>query len=175
MNVVGVDPSLTGTGLAYQGESEKVLTPSATTIRGQLQRMNIIASRVAIHTPPGTLVVMEGPGFSRGGQKGHHALAGLWWVLAATIVSRGCHLVEIKPNVLKKFATGKGNADKAAMRAAWHWHTRQDVADPDRVDALWLREVGLQLIDSDEALILEPEQVEAIASLRSQLPSGDAA
>lgn len=170
MIVVGIDPSLTGTGLAYSGESEKILTPSASTIRGQLQRMNTIAARVARHVEPGTLVVMEGPAL---GVKGawRHVVAGLWWILAATIVSRGATLIEVPPKTLKKFATGNGNADKRAMRDAWRWHTRQDVADPDRVDALWLREVGLQLVESDDALILEPEQVAALDGLRCQLPT----
>ena len=169
MYVIGIDPSLTGTGIAWGDESEKVLTPSATTIRGQLQRMAIIASRVALRLHPGSVVVMEGPGFSRGGQKGHHALAGLWWVLAATVVGAGCTLIEIKPNVLKKFATGKGNADKDLMRAAWLERTGADVRDNDRVDALWLHQVGLHLVQAPAALDLPKDQLDAIEGLRVQL------
>ena len=116
--VVGIDPSLTGTGLAYGGESEKILTTKASTVRGQLQRMNTIAHRVALHVPDGALVVMEGPALGRGAQAWHHVLGGLWWILAATVVNRGATLVEVPPKTLKKFATGNGNADKAAMVAA---------------------------------------------------------
>ncbi len=171
--VVGIDPSLTGTGLAYSGESEKVLTGKAGTLRGQLLRMRAIADRVAQHTPAGALVVMEGPALGRGAQAWHHVLGGLWWILAATVVSRGATLIEVPPKTLKKFATGNGNADKAAMCAAWFEHTGQAITDHDRADALWLRQVGLHLLGDPSALALPKPQLAAIEGLRGQLPPSD--
>jgi len=169
--VVGIDPSLTGTGLAYGGESEKILTAKASTVRGQLQRMNTIASRVALHVPDGALVVMEGPALGRGAQAWHHVLGGLWWILAATVTNRGATLVEVPPKTLKKFATGNGNADKAAMCAAWFEHTGQAITDHDRADALWCRQVGLHLVGAGEVLALPPRQLAAAEGLRDQLPT----
>ena len=171
MIVVGLDPSLTGTGIACEdGFSERVITPSASSLRGQLQRMNIIASRVALRTPDGALVIIEAPSFGSN-YPGHHAIAGLWWILAATCTSKGCPLVQVAPSSLKLFATGNGRAKKAGMRAAWLEHTGADVADDNRVDALWLRQVGLCLLGDPEALELPTRQLAAIEGLRGQLPT----
>ena len=171
MNVVGLDPSLTGTGIACEeGFSERVITPSATSLRGQLQRMNIIVSRVSIHTPPGSLVVIEAPSFGSN-YPGHHAIAGLWWILVATVVGNGCPVVQVAPSSLKKFATGNGRAKKDLMRAAWLERTGADVSDDNRVDALWLRQVGLHLVGDPEAIDLPARQLAAIEGLRGQLPT----
>lgn len=169
MIVVGLDPSLTGTGIAYQGGSESVLTPKGKTLRGQLTRMQVIASRVAQRTPDGALVVIEAPSFGSN-YPGHHAIAGLWWILAATLTSKGCPLVQVAPSSLKLFATGNGRAKKDGMRAAWLERTGADIADDNRVDALWLRQVGLCLLGDPEALDLPARQLAAIEGLRGQLP-----
>ena len=171
VNVVGLDPSLTGTGIACEeGFSERVITPSATSLRGQLQRMNIIASRVAMRTADGALVVIEAPSFGSN-YPGHHAIAGLWWILVATVVGKGCPVVQVAPSSLKKFATGNGRAKKVQMRSAWLEHTGADVADDNRVDALFLRQIGLHLVGDPEAIDLPKNQMAAIEGLRGQLPT----
>ena len=55
--------------------------------------------------------------------------------------------IEVAPTALKKFATGSGAAKKDAMKAAAIQHLGLDHdATDDEADALWLREVGLQLL-----------------------------
>jgi Holliday junction resolvasome RuvABC endonuclease subunit len=55
--------------------------------------------------------------------------------------------LEIAPTALKKFATGSGAAKKDAMKAAAVEHLALDSdASDDEADALWLRELGLQLL-----------------------------
>ncbi len=171
MIVVGLDPSLTGTGIACEdGFSERVITPSASSLRGQLQRMNIIASRVALRTLDGALVVIEAPSYGSN-HPGHHAVAGLWWILVATVVGKGCPVVQVAPSSLKKFATGNGWADKSGMLTAWLEHGGAYITDDNRVDARWPRQIGLHLMGDPEALDLPARQLAAIEGLRGQLPT----
>ena len=68
--------------------------------------------------------------------------------------------VSIPPATLKKFATGKGNAKKDAMRQAWLEFSGEDNADDNQVDAAWLRQIGLHL--KGETVNLPPEQLAAV-------------
>lgn len=49
----------------------------------------------------------------------------------------------ITPATLKKFATGKGNADKTAMAMAAYKRAGIEFADDNQCDAWWLRVAGL--------------------------------
>ena len=62
------------------------------------------------------------------------------------LFENGLSFVEVKPNVLKKYATGKGNAGKDDMiRAARD--AGATVEDDDQADAWWLRQWGLENLD----------------------------
>lgn len=61
----------------------------------------------------------------------------------------GRRVLKVAPATVKKFATGKGNADKhamtvAAMRAGWD----SDNSTNDEVDAWWLWALGRHLLDA---------------------------
>ena len=170
--VVGLDPSLAATGVANEDGRWTVATKPAGALTGQLDRLRVIVAGVYARVPAGALVVIEGPGYSRMAQAGHHQLAGLWWMLADVLDARGCTLLEMSPSALKKFATGKGNATKPDMRMALYKRTGLDLADDNQTDAEWLREAGLHLIGDEVAIPLPKDQLAALGGLRGQLPAG---
>ena len=139
--VVGIDPSLTATGIALPGRLSSFQT-------GQLRGVERItelrdAVRSCIYAPDADLVAIEGPAYSRQLGAGHHEAAGLWWAIACLLVQYRVPYAVVPPTVLKKYATGKGNATKADMRVALLKRTGEDVRDDNQVDALWLRFMGL--------------------------------
>lgn len=171
--VVGIDPSLTATGVCGAGLPFTVPTsPTGSAIAERLGRIQGIAGHIANSTPWAALVVIEGPSFgpqNRAGQA--HLRAGLWWHIAATMTARACDLVEVPPATLKKFATGKGNATKADMRMALYKRAELDIADDNQVDAWWLLQVGLHLLENPMAIALPKDQLAVISPLLRQLPA----
>ena len=170
--VVGLDPSLTGLGLATpDGLSTISSKPGADTVAARAERLVTMADKVARLIPEASLVVMEGPAYSRQLGAGHHLSAGLWWVLAVELTRRGHEVIEVPPTSLKKFATGKGNATKPDLRVALLQRTGLDERDDNRVDATWLRQIGLHLIGDPDALTLPKTHLEALAKI--QRPTND--
>lgn len=171
--VAGVDPSLTGTGVAAaDGSLNTIMTSkTATTVSARAVRLGFIRARVCDYVGEGALVVIEAPGYSRGAEAGAHLRAGLWWHLVFGLIDYGCRVIEVSPTALKKFATGRGVATKADMRMAMFKRTGFDVADDNQVDAWWLRQVGLHLTGSPDAVPLPAAQLAVIEPLRSQLPA----
>lgn len=172
-SVAGVDPSLTGTGVAAaDGSLHTVVTgKTATTVAARAVRLGLIRARVCGHVGMDVLVVIEAPGYSRGAEAGAHLRAGLWWLLVFELIDYGCTVIEVSPTALKKFATGRGVATKADMRMALFKRAGLDVADDNQADAWWLRQVGLHLTGSPDAIPLPAAQLAVIEPLRSQLPA----
>lgn len=78
----------------------------------------------------------------------------------------------VKPNVsaVKKYATGKGNADKEkVLQAAWRTFGIDSVANNDEADATWLYAVGMHLVGEP---IVEPTQyrLDVIEALTKENP-----
>src|SRR5690349_14244004 len=94
--VLGLDLSLTGTGLA--GDSwTKTLKPP-TKLQG-LERIDWIRNTIVEdHLDDVALVVVEGPAYSKqAGQQGHHERAGLWWVTIRAIWHHGVPYAVVTP------------------------------------------------------------------------------
>lgn len=141
--VVGVDLSLSGTGLGLIVDgapaSPDTLIPVAGT---DLQRIRLITRSVLDWCHGSTLVVLEGPSYAS--NSGHaHTRAGLWWMVRDSLDRMDVPVAVMTPAGLKRYATGKGTANKAAvcMAAARRW---PDLIIPDdnAADALWLACAG---------------------------------
>ena len=119
--VVGIDPSLTATGLAVVGNGVALascvkIRPA--NLRGH-ERMDAIREVVLDTVDKAGLVVIEGPSYgSSAGQAGHHERAGLWWLLTRLLWQADIPYAVMSPSGLKKYITGKGNADKDSVLAA---------------------------------------------------------
>ena len=164
--VVGIDPSLTATGVA---DSDGVLSTVKTNAKLKDRRLRAIYAEIldvgdwATHNLPDTdnppvLAVIE--------DLPKHAMAAgitgmVQGIVRLALMEHGIPYVTIPPATLKKFASGKGNADKAAMRAKWLEFTGEDNADDNQVDAAFLREIGLVL--TGQTSVVPTDQHAAIA------------
>lgn len=159
--VVGVDLSLTGTGLAsitrHHGASTlpgwtevhtQVVRTKAddNTLHSRYDRLEGIATKVIHYCQDAGLVVIEGPSYSSGG-RGTWDRAGLWWWCVSILELTGVPVMEVAPNVRRKWATNNGQASKAAVAVAvgrmWPEVTTEDDND---ADALALAGIGAQLV-----------------------------
>lgn len=158
--VLGIDPSLTATGLAVlevlpSGGHRWITLESVKNprLRGHARIEAIRARlRAALEaTSEGDLVVMEGPSFGSRGP-GHHEIAGLWWILRHDIYSLQPrvgqrHVAIVPPKSRALYATGSGNADKIAVREAMQARFPEAVIVDDNVaDAMTFATMGARAL-----------------------------
>lgn len=165
--VVGLDLSLSATGIATaSGELVTVRsTPDLDTIAARCERLVQLLGAILEHVQGDDVVVLEGPAYSQQAQAGVHLRAGLWWTVAGALAPTN-ELIEVSPSALKKFATGRGNATKPDMRMALYQRADLDVRDDNQVDAWWLRQLGLHLLDSPDAIPLPRVNLGALTKVR---------
>jgi crossover junction endodeoxyribonuclease RuvC len=151
--VIGLDPSLTSSGIAtitlgsgVTAEARVVKTAAQVnpTISDRNDRLRRIAAELTDACRHAELVAIEGPALSR--NTGHvWDRAGLWWLTVDRLLQLDLPLVQIETTVRAKWATGKGNASKTAVAVAMArmW---PDVAIPDdnAADALALATIAAQ-------------------------------
>ena len=140
-NVVGLDLSITATGVAYAHGGTDVWKLPA---KLRDERLSTIAGCVKIAVQdfgPVDLVVIEDlPTHAHGA-----GITGMvHGAVRCELLRAGVPYVLVTPATLKKYATGKGNADKTAMTLALYKRTGLELADDNQVDAWWLRAAGLQ-------------------------------
>ncbi|WP_345155443.1 hypothetical protein [Micromonospora maritima] len=135
--VLGLDLSLTCTGLAGADWTDTIKPPAK--MRGTARMMFIRTTLLDRFLNGYDVVAVEGPSYgSQAGQAGHHERAGLWWVIRCVLDARGHQVAVIPPASVKRYATGKGNADKAAMMLAVARRFPWFDGGEDEADALWL-------------------------------------
>lgn len=165
--VVGIDPSLTATGVAWSdGLTEVIKWPGTGTAR-----LVSIYSTVSDWFDGGLfvgargLVLIEGLSF---GSKGS-AISGqaeLGAVMRLAFAHCCVDTIVVPPATLKKYATGKGNANKDLVRDA----ARDRLGLPagvtsDECDAAFLRCIGLALLDDPAAPAMPKSHLVALDKL----------
>lgn len=145
-SVVGLDLSLTATGIAYpDGTAETLHTGT----RRDMSRLSLIATHIGRllgdADPPPDLVVIEG--YSYGSQgRAVVSMGELGGIVRYMLWREAWRYIEIAPGTLKKYATGKGNAGKNAMLIAARDRLGYTGEDNDQADALWLRAAGHEVL-----------------------------
>lgn len=147
---VGIDLSLASTGVALvtgSGVETFRVTSKGTktgTVAERITRLADITGRVSQLVPPdAALVVVEAPSLGQSRQAGEHLRAGPWWHLAARLHLQGLNIVEVPPALLKKYATGRGNAAKDEVLAAVvRRYPHADINGNDIADAVVLAAMG---------------------------------
>ena len=138
--VLGIDVSLTSTGLAGSAGWTDVIKPAK--LDG-VERMAFVRARLADYADGADLVVIEGPSFGSIGGKPHER-AGLWW--QARLAFRHCRVAVVSPSTLKKYATGSGRSDKDAVVLAAARRFPWFDGGNDEADALWLCAMGCEFL-----------------------------
>lgn len=153
--VIGLDLSLAATGIAVIATVGGQVQVSTTTITSSGHRGDSLATRDArisrlteavLAAAKGDLAVIEGPSImSRGGSNWDRA--GLWWHVVCSL-RLWMPVAVAAPTVVKKFAAGKGGADKASVAAGITrlWPDTEPGND-NEFDALALATIGAQRLD----------------------------
>jgi Holliday junction resolvasome RuvABC endonuclease subunit len=144
--VVGLDLSLTATGIAYRdGCTGTVRTRTADGDRRLVQiaeavHIAIGGEQIGLGPLPDLVVIEDLPTHARAA-----GIVGMVHGAVRTVLlDAGVPYAVVPPASLKSYATGKGNADKTQMALATYKRAGLELADDNQVDAWWLRAAGLQ-------------------------------
>ncbi len=168
MSVMGIDPSLTSTGMVVlwgTGEQWRALTSK----RRGVERIRDLADpliETAEKTRP-DLIAIEGYAF---GAKGRALfdLAEFGGVLRYNLWLGGHNYIDVPPSTVKKFATGRGNAKKDEIMLAVYKRWGVEFHTSDEADAYVLARIALALTEGDRNLT--EFQREVVKALRSKEP-----
>lgn len=160
--IIGLDLSLTGTGLAdYNMETGKFTCETFGTkgkrtdtfeMRGErLRKMADYIVKWATAGPADpSLVVVEAPSY--GSQNGsQHDRSGLWWLVIGELQRRGIPIAYVAPRSRAKYATGNGNSGKDVVLAHVIERYGEFVEDTtirndNEADAVTLAAIGARLL-----------------------------
>ncbi len=147
-NVIGLDLSLTATGVAWHDGTNTLKSPCKGMQRLAHLRDHLLA---VCHGPLGLtvrvdLVVIEGYSMGTARQSSHaHGLGELGGVVRLSLWEAGVPYVDVPPACLKKYATGAGNSRKEAVLIA-AVKRGAEVRDNNEADAWWLRAMGMDAL-----------------------------
>lgn len=142
LRILGIDPSLTSTGLSRDGEVSTIRTQ----LRGA-ERLSAVSSIIVdLCKESGVnFVVIEGYSFgSRNSQA--HSIGEMGGCIRMRLWEIGVPFVDVPPTVRAKFATGRGNASKHEVISAVSAKTGRVFAGSggaDECDAWVLEQIGL--------------------------------
>ncbi|MFE6225438.1 hypothetical protein [Streptomyces sp. NPDC057854] len=171
--VVGLDLSLTSTGIAGEGWTDHIRTKT----KGDF-RLHYLAGQIGDFIKQADLVVMEGPSYGHAALGGHEDMAGLRCMVRVFCHRRRIPYAVIAPSSLKLYATGYGKANKGEVRSAvadrYGIHT-EGAARYDEADAYIAMAAGMDWLGYSLATVPEknasalkgvtwPQQIPAVAA-----------
>lgn len=153
---VGIDPSLTNTGIAVY-RTDTMADPGIELSNIQStgrktdnwnqrgERLQLLAADVITEIPVNSLVVIESPSYgSRGGAA--HDRAGLWWAIHHKLRSDGCTVIPAAPSQRMKYVTGTGRADKDTVLAhTIRRYPELDITNNNTADAVIFMAIAARL------------------------------
>ncbi|MED1666097.1 hypothetical protein [Brevibacillus laterosporus] len=158
-NYVGLDLS-TKTGFVRLNEQGNVLEEVEIEHKGDgPEPMAILIDDVVERIRPGDHVTIEGFGFSS--MQGIQ-LGGIGWGVRIALWRKGIWYYEAAPTQVKKFATGKGNGDKAAVAVGIFEKFGFKHSSDNVRDAYVLAQIGRAINGHGQLIKTQKEVVEAI-------------
>jgi crossover junction endodeoxyribonuclease RuvC len=177
--ILGVDSSLTGTGLARLNTAHpaqpwavhrlKTNAPTVASHDATHRRIIGIAKGIT-HFANGDpdLVVMEAPAYSSITGRVHER-AGLWWLTYDHMreeFGTDVPVLVVEPNVRIKYATGNGRSGKdEVMIAAVKRYPAAEITNNDEADAVILAAMGARLMGEPVEQRLAKNQLDAMKTL----------
>jgi crossover junction endodeoxyribonuclease RuvC len=165
MIIIGIDPSLTSTGICTMDESGKLLSTLAINsgFSGMKRLYDIKQQifKVLINFQLKPTVFIEG--YSFGSMNGREVLGELGGMIRLMLYEEGIEFVDVAPTSLKKYATGIGKGDKVAMAIGVIKSWGKDFPTTDQTDAYALCQFGrgyLGLVD--DLTVFRKEAIDAI-------------
>ncbi len=146
--IVGIDASLTGTGVVGLGYGPKPVSRHIAS--GQFGVLRLIEIRDVVKRliRDADLVVLEGYSFGSQG-RAIFQTGELGGVLRVLIHEAGKRLMEVAPTQVKKFVTGSGGAKKETIILAVYKRWGMEFKYNDEADALTLCYVGQAVLDTE--------------------------
>jgi crossover junction endodeoxyribonuclease RuvC len=169
--VIGLDLSLTAPGwykseLPSGTEEHGVWKPPKPEM-GELFRLNWIRDKVLDlvrwRDRGVALVIVEGFAFARPNQA--HQLGGLGYVVRHALWKAQMPWVDVAPAALKKYVTGRGNAQKDAVMRDVYKRWGFEAKDNNVADAFGLWKIGCALLDPTRAGLTK-EQRDVVERVR---------
>ena len=151
MIAVGLDMSLTGTGLCKNVDGKIEIGTIKTTAHqyGEYERLDVITEKVLAFIPKDVSIICIESVFTpfRAGQIGSAmGLIGLGQIVRLKMWKAGLIFVDIAPTRLKKFVLGKGNGDKDMVVKEVFKKWGIDAGDNNQADAVVLAMIGEALV-----------------------------
>lgn len=171
MDILGIDQSLTMTGLArldggLLGTDRIGTIPTTGGLLDTRQRVRYIVGRTLKFAPAECLIVIEAPYVPQGAKAAGSVTERAWLfgMLVDQLASRG-PIVQVRTKTRAMYATGNGNAKKpevlAAMRAKFPDHF---IRDDNEADALALLCMGARYLRTPIDGVASKKQEQAMTS-----------
>ena len=160
MKIVGVDASLTSTGIAAMiyGELDNVVaTRSVKSNKKGTDRLIEVREEVYKSVLGADLVLIEGYSYASPNQA--HQIGELGGVLRVMFHETNLKVLEVAPRQLKKFVTGKGTASKEEIAVAAYKKWGIECRTNDETDAAVLVYIGLAYMGNTDGLTAYQREV----------------
>jgi crossover junction endodeoxyribonuclease RuvC len=179
--IVGIDPSLTSTGIAiiHPGGDPEVTTKRVTskgskdaTWYERGKRINDLAEQITDVLCRDSLVIIESPSYASVSTSSHDR-SGLWWAIFEKATAWGSEVLPVTPAQRMTYAVGKGGGrgtDKDnILAAAIRRYPDVDITGNDIADAVILAAIGARLTGSPLEASLPAANLRALQKL--ELPT----
>ena len=145
MNIIGLDLSLTATGVATNAgvSTIKVKLPEHANETERMRRLHQLVVRIDRACKGADVVMIEGYSYSSKASRSH-ALGELGGAVKLVLLQRGTPFVVPSPAVVKKYATNNGGAGKDLMlvTAVKNAPAPFEIETNDQADAWWLYDMA---------------------------------
>lgn len=145
ISAIGLDLSLTSTGVASDTFNGRWRPPCMGVERLAWYRSELrdFLGALASGLSPNTPLIAAIEGYSYASENSHaHSIGEVGGIVRLVLRDYAIPTVTIPPSCLKKYATGRGTADKEAVLSAAVLHTQRSMTN-DEADAWWLRAMTL--------------------------------